>query len=147
MKTASRIFLFCLVLFSLFSFAVPAISQSQGYTFDSMRFFESGYTAPELGNRIYNSYFPKSRTKYVFCEVYLVDIPREKAVHAVWKFYNPDNTFMGESTLDHAILPGTYYLWHGWGWASPGNWKVGNYRVEVFIDGKKIGQGYFTIMP
>ena len=33
----------------------------------------------------------------------------------------------------------------GTGWAEPGHWKLGTYRVVILIDGIKFAEGSFTI--
>ncbi len=131
-------------------FILPAPLFAQDFTFKTMRFFEGGYNVPEESQRKFTVQFPKSTTRYVWCQIdvenRLYNV-REHNHKVVWRYYNPDGTLRGEPSLDFRIKPEWYTAWipFGWGWDQPDNWPVGTYRVEVWIDGQKMAQDLFTI--
>jgi hypothetical protein len=94
--------------------------------------------------------FPKSTTRYVWCQIDVENLlynVGEQDHKIIWKFYNPDGTLRGETKADFQIKREWYTAWipSGWGWVQPGNWPVGTYRTEVWIDGKKSGEDIFTV--
>ncbi len=131
-------------------FILPAPLFAQDFTFKTMRFFEGGYNAPEESQRRFTVQFPKSTTRYVWCQIdvenRLYNV-REHNHKVVWRYYNPDGSLRGEPGLDFRIKPEWYTAWlpYGWGWDQPDNWPIGTYRVEIWIDGQKMAQDFFTI--
>ena len=118
--------------------------------FKDLKFFESGYTAPETANRVYSTRFSKSATRYVFYQVRLENKLwkiRDNPIKVHAKYYYPDGSIMGEPVLEYTI-PSDWEiaeLHHGWGWREAGEWSQGKYRVELFIDGNQVAMDYFTI--
>ncbi len=136
------------VLCLMFMLPVPLFAQD--FTFKTMRFFEGGYNVPDEAQRRFTGQFPKSATRYVWCQIDVenrLHNVREQTHKVVWRYYNPDGTLRGEPGLDFRIKPEWYTAWipYGWGWDEPGNWPVGTYRVEIWIDGQKMAQDLFTI--
>jgi hypothetical protein len=129
---------------------LPAPLFAEDFTFKSIRFFEAGDDAPEASQRVYMVQFPKSTTRFVWCQIDVENLlynVREQTHKVVWRYYNSDSTLRGEMHSDFTIKPTWYTSWiqHGWGLDKPGNWLAGTYRAEVWIDGRKIGQDLFTI--
>ena len=131
-------------------FILPAPLFAQDFTFKTMRFFEGGYNVPEESQRKFTVQFPKSTTRYVWCQIdvenRLYNV-REHSHKVIWRYYNPDGTLRAEIDGDFRIKPewGTAWIPGGWGADQPGTWPVGTYRVEVWIDGQKMAQDLFTI--
>jgi len=129
---------------------LPAPLFAEDFTFKTMRFFEGGYNVPEESQRKFVVQFPKSTTRYVWCQIdvenRLYNV-REHIHKVIWRYYNPDGTLRGEMFGDFQIKPEWYTAWipHGWGADQPGSWPVGTYRAEVWIDSQKIAQDLFTI--
>ena len=119
-------------------------------TYLSMQFFEGGNTAPEQSYRTYTTNFSKATTRSIYTEIHATNLLYEIQNHVpnfLLKYYNPDNTIMGEIENDVEISKDweSTYIWNGWGWDEPGNWSPGTYRVEVWIHGNKMDEKYFTI--
>jgi hypothetical protein len=117
---------------------------------DEILFFEAPDSPQEKDNRVYSSSFPKSKSRYIWCEIDVTNLLYKQSLHdhkVVWKYYKPDGSLQGEMKADFGIKPEWYTAWHqhGWGWDEVGHWAVGTYRVEVFIDDQKIGSKNFTI--
>ncbi|MEW6670286.1 MAG: hypothetical protein AB1427_01200 [Thermodesulfobacteriota bacterium] len=125
-------------------------SSAMTVIFKGIKFFESGFTAPEIANRVFNFQFSKNTTRYVFYQVSLENKLwkiRDNPVKVQARYYYPDGRLMGEPVLEYTV-PSDWdiaELHHGWGWNDPGNWPQGKYRVELFIGGNKIAMDYFTI--
>lgn len=123
-------------------------SASQDVTLSQIRFFEGGDNTDS--GRIYNSSFSKSPTRYVYTEIsldnHLYNV-RENPVNLLFKYFKPDGSLFGE--VDHPFtIPMDWdvaEIWEGWGWPDPGNWEPGRYTVEVWNNGVKLGESYFSI--
>lgn len=141
-----------LVIAFFISIACPLYSQglSSQIKLDNIIFFEGGYEAPDESARTYTVTLPKSTTRFVWTKLQVVNLLYEKGEqkhHVLWKYYNPDGSLRGEVDADFTIQADWYTAWisHGWGWDEPGNWPVGNYRVELWVDNQKFGENYFSI--
>jgi hypothetical protein len=139
--------IFCLIALIAI---LPAPLFAEDFTFKTIRFFEGGYEPPEDSQRNFTVQFPKSSTRYVWCQIDVENSlynVREQNHKVTWRYYNPDETLRGETNTDFQIKREWYTAWipSGWGWDEAGNWPVGTYRVEVWIDGKKSAQDLFII--
>ena len=69
------------------------------------------------------------------------------AINFMAKYYKPDGSLFGESTLESTIDIDLDYATDrtGWGWPDYDNWSVGEYRVEVWDGTIKLGESKFTI--
>ena len=115
-----------------------------------VQFYEWGDNPSEREQRKYETQFPKSKARYIWCEVEVENMLYKKYLHThkiVWKYYNPDGSLRGEITSDWNIIPSWYTTWHqgGWGFKEPGNWPLGTYRVDILLDGQRFAEGHFTI--
>lgn len=117
----------------------------------NIRCFEAGRRPPEKEQRAYQTTFDHGSTRYVWCEVevrnHLHDV-REHSHRIAWKYYDEKSLLLGEIDADFTVLKEWTRAWHqsGWGWPDAGQWTPGRYRVEVFIDGKKVGEKKFVIV-
>lgn len=115
----------------------------------SIQFFEGGYDGIPYNQRVYNISFPKSSTRAIWWELNLEhpDPGRriDFAIEAV--FYRWDGTEIAQQVNNTAVQMTWTTSFHslGWGWKEAGNWAAGTYRVVLFVDGKKVGDGIFTI--
>ncbi len=118
--------------------------------FKSVKFFESDNKIPSQSNRQYKSQFTKSSTRFVYYELYVKNLlynQRPNTVKVVAKYYSangaledsPEHTFTLSQDWDYANLC------HGSGWNTGGKWSAGDYRVEFYVEGNKIGEGKFNI--
>jgi len=129
---------------------LPAPLLAEDFKLKTIRFFEGGYEPPEYSQRTFMVQFPKSTTRYVWCQIDVENLLyniSEQNHKVMWRFYNPDGTLRGETNADFQIKREWYTAWipSGWGWNQPGNWPVGTYRTEVWIDGRKSGEDIFTV--
>jgi len=116
-----------------------------------LRLFESGDKLLPYEEREYSHRFPMATTRYVYWELH-ISYPESKEpmtfeTEAV--YYKPDGTEMGRFTEESHIEAGWSSSWHtsGWGWDEPGEWSVGTYRVELYIEGDMVASDTFEIYP
>lgn len=115
----------------------------------SVRFYESGDENIPEAERKYSNKFPVSTTRYINWEIKL-KYPEQghhtdifvRAVH-----YNPDGSYDGEYTIPYCIEEDWKQSTHtgGWGYAEPGLWDSGEYKLELYIGGEKVVEEYFEI--
>ncbi len=125
----------------------PSSSQ---VTYQYIKFFESGYEAPDMSLRHYTKQFPKDITRFVFFTIGLKNHlyhVRDHKPTVTGRYYKPDGTLL--ATVDASTTIQSDWseaeVWQGWGWDDPGNWVPGTYRVEVTLDSKKIAEDTFTV--
>lgn len=120
-----------------------------GASFQEIKFFESGATLPPLGGRTYQAQFRDRNTRFVGWEVHLTCPPVPYrinfTIYATW--YYPNVTVFGNETINtYADVGWTNLVYNsGRGWQRAGMWRHGAYRVELFVNGSRIGSGSFTI--
>lgn len=130
--------------------SAPSKNSGRTVEFVELKFFESGYEPPAVGQRTYSTTFDRASARYIQSEISLRNLlkgERPNPVTAKLRYYSPDGSLFCEIELKHTI-PSEYYdylLWKGWGWAEAGNWTPGTYRVEAYIDGQYLGENSFTI--
>ena len=87
-------------------FLLPAPLFAQDFIFKTMRFFEGGYNAPEESQRKFTVQFPKSATRYVWCQIdvenRLYNV-REQTHRVIWRYYNPDGTLVSRKQSNAMI--------------------------------------------
>lgn len=119
-----------------------------------IRFFEGGNEGVAIGSRTYATRFARMKTRYVYWELGLESDyvvvgwePRHFTVEAVW--FNPygQEVFRGtkKSYIESEWKNSFHTFGYGWRDASSANWILGTYRVELYVDGKKIAEGEFVI--
>lgn len=117
---------------------------------ESLRFFEGGYKMTEMKKRVYAGQFRSAQTRFIIWELRLVHPQRAKRHHfridEVW--YRPDGKILARQSLDTYLEKTWLWSYHnnGWGWENPSRWSPGKYRVELYIEGKRIAAGMFTIV-
>jgi tetratricopeptide (TPR) repeat protein len=128
----------------------PFPASGSDYEFEEVNLFEGGYDPPEESNRVYETNFPKSSTRYIWCEVVLKNLLYSKRVHEheiVCRFYDSDGNKLGDVAANVMIEPGWENVWvpQGLGWSEPGFWPGGTYEVQVIVDGKVEGGKEFAV--
>jgi hypothetical protein len=115
-----------------------------------VRFYEGGFDRVPYNQRIYNDRFAKSSTRAIYWELNLEhpDPGRRIDFAAEAVFYRPDGSVLTRRTHNLSIQSTwkTSYHSHGWGWREAGNWPLDTYRVELIVDGRKVGSGTFEII-
>ncbi|MGD1103337.1 MAG: SprB repeat-containing protein [Terriglobia bacterium] len=122
-----------------------------GVRVTGMRFFEGPYDHSQpKPERVYLEAFDRSSARTIRWELDLAyPHPSQRinfAVDAVW--YRPDGSEMGRQTLNAYVLPEWTSSNHtnGRGWADPGHWTPGTYRVDLSIQNAPITSGKFQIV-
>jgi hypothetical protein len=139
------------ILCLIFILPAPLFAQEVALQFQSVKFFESGFTSPPREQRQYTTQFPKSTTRYVSFEVGAKNLlyrNRNQRPLIFGRYYNPDGSLRGEARIDQVDVLSDWEnadLWSGWGWEKPGNWPAGTYRVEILFGNVKVGEGSFSI--
>ena len=124
--------------------------RDNGYEFDGIKFLESGYNLPDYEDYRYATHFRKYDARYIYTEVDITNNLyniRNQTHEMVFKYYNPDGSLRGRIDADYEIKSDwkTSWITRGWGWDEPGNWPVGTYKVEVYMDNRFLTEGMFTI--
>jgi len=130
---------------------------------DSLRFFESGAEAPPPEQRRYSSHFSETTTRNIVWEI---DLKHGAPGHWVPVTFEA-LLYLAESSRDRLIqrkvlqsaVPGdwsdTYHMDH-FGWYNPyywgragsaalRSWQAGAFRVDLYLEGKKVASGSFQI--
>lgn len=114
-----------------------------------IRFFESDGEALDFQKRKYRTRFPKESSRYINWELNF-NHPRpwrriDFKIKAIW--YNPGGNIINSFEQDTYILPEWTGSNHnnGWGWKDSGNWSLGTYRVEFYVEGILVGDRSFEI--
>jgi hypothetical protein len=120
-----------------------------GASFKEIKFFGAGNTSPPLGSRAYQAQFDHRTTRFVYWELDLTCPSGANrvnfTVYATW--YYPHGTVFSNQTVPTFVDPG----WNdpainsGRGWVRAGFWKRGMYRVDLYVNGNRIGSGSFAI--
>jgi hypothetical protein len=119
----------------------------------SLRFFESGYDMLPREERVYAQRFASGTTRCINWELNLeYPAPGRRIDFQITAINLRDNgTPLWEEirrqTMD-AHVEATWtrsYHWWGYGWPDPGNWESGSYRVDLYVEGKKIASAPFEI--
>jgi hypothetical protein len=89
-------------------------------------------------------------TRFVNWEINLThDPPNKRELFTLeYIYFGPNGEVFGRNQLDTYIEKGWDYSYHsiGFGYSEMGNWQSGRYRVEVYLHGKKLAEGHFTIV-
>ncbi|MCP5120319.1 MAG: hypothetical protein GY953_56715, partial [bacterium] len=96
--------------------------------------------ADEIGRK-YQSEFARRDTRHVWSELVVVNNPNHTKPHAhkiSWQYYGPDGALLGKTETDFMIQPEwkTARQKASFGWADPGKWKAGAYKVRIVVDGE-----------
>jgi hypothetical protein len=125
--------------------AVPAVNGKLRH----IRLFESGANIPSQVDRAFQTKFEQARTRYINTELTFdfaapgrpVDFKVECA------YLNAADSVIGKLDFAFSVKPEWVNVLHnnGWGWASPGVWKTGTYRVRCSSDGVVVAETTFEI--
>jgi hypothetical protein len=99
-------------------------------------------------NPTYRTRFEHNGTTRIHPEIYLEYPPPGKKIYFTMTVYIRQNakTFRIVD-YDTRIEPDWTSSHHsvGIGVLGPGNWRVGNYEADVYINGEKVAMGYFQV--
>jgi len=130
--------------------AVAVAIQDNQAQFNEVKLFESGRGLTDFTERQYLTRFPRSTTRYVCVEVGAKNLlyrKRAQTCKFTIRVLNADGSLRGEFTLNPEIPAdwASFVSADGWGWAKPGTWVVGSYRVEVWMASSKLGEISFSV--
>lgn len=116
-----------------------------------VKFFESPYDAPPMGQRSYRSSFSRTNTRYIAWELNLAHPAPGKrndfVVEHVW--FNAQGVEIFRSNFNTYIAENWATSFHnsGYGWreTSTKTWSAGAYRVDLYVDGVRIASESFNI--
>jgi hypothetical protein len=116
-----------------------------------LRFFPSESEVSPKDRRTYFLQFSRGRVWYINWELNLV-FPRKDSrvnftIHEVWA--KPDGSIDHESNFAAYVEGGWSYSYYnaGWGRTGGGGWQeLGTYRVDLFVENRKIAGGNFEIV-
>jgi hypothetical protein len=118
---------------------------------EPLRFFSGEYDhepAPE--DRIYRTEFPRHQTHYIYWEVDLSYPKLEKSrwVKFQYVFYGPDGNLIDSNYYPIQFETGSDSSNHsmGLGFDSPGDWEIGEHRIEIYLNGWLVGEETFEIL-
>ncbi|HLG42472.1 MAG TPA: HEAT repeat domain-containing protein [Planctomycetota bacterium] len=125
-------------------------TQDNQAQFDEVKLFESGRGLTDFSERQYLTRFPRSATRYVCVEVGAKNLlyrKRAQTCKFTVRVLNADGSLRGEFNLNPEIPAdwASFVSADGWGWAKPGTWPVGLYRVEVWMASSKLGETSFSV--
>jgi len=114
-----------------------------------LRFYESGPDILPLNERVYKGTFATSTTRYINWELTLQHPQPNQRIdfRAAAIYYRPDGSIMTEHGINTYLESNWIDSFHtsGWGWPEPGNWKTGEYAVEIFVNDQKVANGSFSV--
>ena len=127
------------------TYDIPAIQANV----TSIQFYESGDDNSTSDKRNYGSIFTKSKTRYVNWEIHL-EYPHNRksadfSIKAV--LYSADDSIVEKQEIRYHVNADSRDtdLTYHWGQKKVGNWQVGSYRTDIFVDGKMIASDSFTV--
>ncbi len=127
------------------SYDVPAFKANV----TSFRFYEKGEENLPINARNYGHTFTKSKTRYVSWDLNLEYPQNRRRVDFTIKsiLYRADSSIVSEQTTQHYVNSDWTSSNHSvsFGQVKFGNWQVGSYRIDLYINGKKIASGSFTV--
>ena len=114
-----------------------------------LAFYEAGPDGVPRESRLYGPSFPQQYTRYIMFDMHVIIERWEptRLYELVVRYYRADGRLLQERRRDF-VWPSKfrgYWLTHGCGWASPGQWELGEYEVQFLLDGVEIAKSGFTI--
>ncbi len=98
----------------------------------------------ETGNTKVTSYTP-SQSFFVFAD--LSDIKVGSTIEARWYAANVNGVDANKliNTSDYTYESGITYIYFKLGTTDGSDWPTGTYRVEIYLDGTKVGEQSFDV--
>jgi len=121
-----------------------------GVKVSAVQFFEGPHELTlEKSQRVYRYSFDRFTSRTVYWELDLTFPPPGRRidfqVDAVWS--KSDGSEMNRQSIPAYVTPDWGASWHtlGYGWAEPGHWLPGTYRVDFYFKDTRIASGTFQI--
>ncbi|NOX32842.1 MAG: hypothetical protein GXP56_03765 [Deltaproteobacteria bacterium] len=121
------------------------------YELTEIRFYETGSEDVKRSERKYTTSFFKDTARYINAEVNFKNLAYKKQAHnhkITRKWFNPDGSLRGkiDGTINVKSDWATFLEKSAWGWDTPGNWPLGEYLVEIYVDDVKIGEKKYKVI-
>jgi hypothetical protein len=130
---------------------IPSINASV----TELRFYESDNGVLPYEQRVYAQRFARNTTRYIYWQIELEYPPPRRRIEfkitEIWYYYNSATSSWGELFWDKD----THYVEGDWTWTPhwqglgcdypPNCWEIGTYRVDLYVDDKKIASEQFQI--
>ena len=127
-----------------------SISSEFGKTYElvDLKLFESD---TEVETKEYSETFDIYTSRYIFGELTLKNKDhnvRDWKTSISLRYYSPDGSFFGESTLSKTITSDqeTAVVHRGFGYSDVGYWDAGRYTLEIWDGENKIGEKEFNMV-
>ena len=109
--------------------------------------FDSFSGTNDYGFKAKKNNLPRSKTYYLY-PIIKYDVKRDQTLNIEVKYFNPEGSFSGSGekrSLTFRKGNSSLELKNGWG-NKDGNWlDVGQNKIEIWLDGVKLYQQYFTV--
>jgi hypothetical protein len=119
---------------------------------NSLRFFDAGPPAPRAAQRRYSSQFPRATTRTIGWDI---DVKHPASgrwlpvtFEAFWYRAERGSRRLVQRKVLQAAVPADWADTHFYDESdstSPGSWQTATYRVELYVEGKKVASGSFEI--
>ena len=135
----------CLFSVSFYLFA----DDLSGIKLDKINLFESGSHFPDKTDRNYTSVFNPG-ARYIVIELNIENLKYNNSdqqfnVLFIWKYMNGKEFGRNEATFNVKSEWKTAYINRGWGWPEKGNWRIGRFTAQIYINGELFGEkDYFV---
>lgn len=116
-----------------------------------VKLYEGGYNGPPKRQRSYRTSFSRTATRYVYYELNLKHpmpfMRKDFTIESVW--FNPSGHEIfrknNQSYIKDNWTSSHHTSGYGWRQTSSSYWSSGAYRVDLYVNGKKIASEKFTI--
>lgn len=124
---------------------IPAL----GARVTAVKLYEEGVDTVPPSRRAYGTRWPRSSLRALWWDLFLeFPDPGRRIDFRIDAVYTAaDGRVVTRHSLDAFIEAGWITSQHtsGWGWASPGGWAPGKYRVELSVSGRRVGAAEFEV--
>jgi hypothetical protein len=126
-----------------------ALSPSFNARLTSIRFFEGERSKLAFVNdKKYETRFAKTLTRTIYTEIDLdYSRPKEKVFFPIMLYFRQNGKLVRVEEIQSRIDPQWTSSSHtvGAGYFEPGEWGIGDYEVDVYINSKKAATAYFAV--
>jgi len=117
----------------------------------NVKFFEGGYDTPSRDTRAYRTSFSRTQTRFANWELNLEHaaqgVRKDFVIEHIW--FNPYGSEVARFNFNTYVKEDWVTSYHssGYGWrtTSSNNWSVGNWRVDLYVNGTKVASENFSI--
>ena len=123
---------------------------SLGTEATGLRFFEGGPDSTLEEDRLYKSVFDRGTTRYIYWQLDFLDVRVTETtdVEIISELFGINYEALDHNATIGELNPDTIYSWASLshGFEELGNWDIGDYWIEVSIDGELVAVGGFEVV-